>query len=273
MKWPTKKTPSRLPVTDVVAPGWVPTKEEKDIEARMAAVRRRITQDALPTTPAVVLGERIFTPSTQDETVDVGYDTSSYAVNYIVRSGQTYDIEVPYNAPGIFVARAITVTVQARRPEAPGVSWYRMSYAGAQRRGAASVGNSTLKISDTVTTTFPNRAVSFFWNLQDPRSGRQYADDLVPDLHLLPGTPSIQVSDGGTLAFHAPWVMERDSQLTFKFRPITDIVQRAVSAGGQPYTTDQENSKRDNSVRVKVELLGNRYFTDQDMLRKGATIP
>lgn len=273
MRWPTKKTPNRLPRTEVVTPGWVPTKEERDIQARMAAVRRRVTQDALPSLPAVVKGERVFVPSTADETVDVNYDTTGYAVNYIVRSGQTYVIEVPYNAPGVFVARGLTVTIQARRYSSSGVSWHRMSYAGPQRRGAAGIGNTTLKISDTVTTTFADRAISFFWNISDPRSGRQYADDLVPDLHLLPGTPDVMVSDGGTLAFHTPWVMERDSQLSFQFRPITDVVQRAVSAGAQPYTNDQENGTRNNSVRVSVELIGTRYFTDQDALNKGAIIP
>jgi hypothetical protein len=67
--------------------------------------------------------------------------------------------------------------------------------------------------------------------------------------------------------------MERDSQLSFQFRPITDIVQRAVSAANQPYTSDQENGKRNNEVRVGVELIGTRYFTNQDALNQGAIIP
>lgn len=270
MRWPIKKSrPLNRP--EVVTPGWVPSKDEEEILARVRAVQRRVRQDALKHIPGIVKGERLFEPSTAVESVDVAYNTAPYNVNYILRSGQTYDIEVPYNNPGIFVVRGLAVTLKVRIVETNGVSWQTVTYPGLTLPNATSIGATTQKIWDTNTNYLYNRSVGFFWNLEDPRSGRKYADDLVPDLHLAQG--SRLFADGGNLTLHAPLVLERDGQLTFKFRPVTDLVQRDANAGGQAYTTDLENGKRNNALKVTVELIGTRYFTDQDMLRKGATVP
>jgi hypothetical protein len=222
----------------------------------MDSIVRRKAQGRIPNVPSAIKGERIFLPDTgQTRTVD------ATSVNDIVRSGQVQDIEIPYNAPGIFVARALTVNIACSQvvtdnSQTQYTLWHPVAPTGD--------GETTVNVSPYTTgTTLPLLGgpcipFSFLWGLSDPRSGKRFSSDLMSCVALLP--PLANDMPGNVFKFDAPWVLERDSQLNFAFLPLNDLVQTATAG-------------RNQQVRVRVEVHGTRYFTEQDALRKGAQIP
>jgi hypothetical protein len=84
-----------------------------------------------------------------------------------------------------------------------------------------------------------------------------------------------EVADGDLYDLKAPWLFERDGQLTFTMDPITDLYQFDSSINGTaapmnlPFD-DRENGKRDQSVLVQVEMHGFRFETMQDAVHAGA---
>lgn len=251
MRWPFNTQQARRPRERITVPGWVPRDLRKilqDLDSTLASTIRRKAQGSLPNVPSAIKGERIFLPDTaQTRTV------AAVSVNDVIKSGQTYDIEVPHNASGIFVARGITVSIACRRVLNGAVLWQ-----------PCVPQNADLEVN--VTTVGPDAVIplSYMWGLSDPRSGKRFSSDLMSCFSLLYPTKvdagfRESYMPGSMLKFDAPWVMERDSQFQFAFRPITNINQTA----GQDL---------DHQVRVRVEVHGTRYFTDQDMLRKGARV-
>jgi hypothetical protein len=116
----------------------------------------------------------------------------------------------------------------------------------------------------------------FFWNIIDEKSGRQYAQDWMPHGVLMNSRGGINTllriaPDSELFEFDTPWLFERDAQVTFLFRPIMDLYQVAASSAVLPYGFDDRNQGRRNSIAtVRVEMHGNRYYEQQDVLKEGA---
>jgi hypothetical protein len=225
----------------------------------MAAAQLRVHQAKLKNIPAAVKGESLFVPGSQTRTV------SAVTVRDVLKSGQTYTVEIPYNAPGIFVARSMVVNTTFKLPVTDAGAGQLYSLWRNMAPGAPS--GLVVNLSDYYGTALSTGGImtaapfSYVWTLEDPRSGKQIADDFMSMYAILPPPPDVtDFVPGSRLLFDAPLVLERDSQLNFLIRPTTDVVQSAVTAG-------------DLTVKIRVELHGTRYFTEQDALRKGARIP
>ena len=277
------------------------------LRARIEGVRQRLE---FPTTevslwPSAVAGHRIFTPEAGVETVntqqtEVGGD---YPVNVVVRSGKTYTIRIIHPGPGVFVGRWLKVSLWMRlhNPNLKGdtESWLPICSNTGVGSNAAASGPTPYTTNFSIfpvqpalpyypLTSLRPPALNYFWNLQDPRNGRLYADKLASHMMLLPNTyqwggvrgvgPSALVNtlaDGDVYDLKAPWVFERDGQATFLFRPTTDFYQFASSIAGNaapmnlPFD-DRQGGIRDQSVKVQVEMHGYRFETMQDAVHAGA---
>lgn len=253
MRWPFDIQQARVPRDRIEVPGWAPPPLKKslaDLERRLVATQLRVDQSKLTNVPGAIKGEKLFLPDlSQTRTVNAA------TVNNTLLSGATYDIEVPYNAQGVFIARSLVVNITFRSYNAGPPSY--VLWAPMSPLGNVTTGETT----NTSTASTP-AALMYFWNLEDPRSGKRFGDDLMSAMALLPAWDI----PGGLLTFDTPWMLERDSQLRFMFRPTMDVVQ-TVSASAE------SGAPRNQAVRVRVELHGTRYFTDQDAMRKGAIIP
>ncbi len=127
----------------------------------------------------------------------------------------------------------------------------------------------------------------FAWNIIDEKSGRQYAQDWIPSGCLLntrgnvADTLNFRNNDSELFEFDTPWIFERDAQVAFLFRPLMDLYQIAAADSQKPYyggvtgdTTvdDLTGGRRFEEATVRVEFHGNRYYTDQDVLKDGARV-
>jgi hypothetical protein len=218
----------------------------------------------------------------------------SFTGHVVIRDGQTYDIPVYFPGPGVFVARNIEVNIYQKVMLPVGGSL--SSYLGtclARQLGTAlasssaddtairttrfwgygGVGSAAIISEDDDEDYVP--ALQFFWNMQDRKSGRMLSGDFLPQQVLQPMTNTRVISsnyfsvpaallgyplDGGRFYFDAPWLVERDGQLLFLFRPTTILAQS---------TTTYTAGERQEAI-VQVELYGERYETLQDALRSGA---
>lgn len=240
--------------------------------------------------PAAIVGKRTFLP---DDSYTFAFDylqdgTSSVQSQYVVRDGITYEIPIVMPPPGLMLMRSMQVKLY-QRVFVPNVGPMQvpMNY------GNYFLGD---ELYQTCKFSFPDnssqqasitsRRMSFMWNLVDTKSGAQFSDELVSDQAFLPqgiGVSAtalfdLQQSAGTTgryLEFDAPWLFERDAQLTFFFRPINPVIQPTASSGYMPYSFDdreQNGLVRNSAVTVQIELHGTRYVDEQDARREGARI-
>ncbi len=123
--------------------------------------------------------------------------------------------------------------------------------------------------------------VNYFWNIVDRDSDRKYCDDLVSSNALL-RQGSMSPVDGNLLKFNTPWLFERAGIIDFEWFPVTDVLQLDPTSTSFPLITtanpsinidDREDggTKRDQSVLVKVELHGTKYFDKWDYIRREAS--
>jgi len=277
------------------------------LQARIAGLRARLNQPSTEVSiwPSAVAGRHIFTPETSVVQVDTAQtNLGTNPVNVVVRSGKTTNIRIIFPGPGVFVGRWLKCSLFMRlhNPQMRGdsVTWLPIvSNTGALGSFAVTPALSipfTTRFSvfpvqpqvpfayGTVLAPFRPPALNYFWNIKDERSGRHYADQLVSHMMLLPSTwqqqgpgasPGMALADGDLFDLKAPWVFERDGQVTFKFRPITDLYQFDSSIAGTaapmslPFD-DRENGQRNQSVLVQVEMHGYRFETMQDAVHAGA---
>lgn len=275
--------------------GWLPTLKaqvetlRKQIEGIDLRLDRRLTKGE----PAATVGERVFLPQPTSFAFDYLQDgVSSVDAQYVVQDGITYEIPIVFPPPGVFRARYFKVNIyqrvftpsDANRPET--VFQFPVAY-GDYFSAFATQQVQTRKY------LFPNNAageqlisrrMSFLWNIIDTKSGMQFADEMLPDLMLLPQPPTQggeaggyenPGATGGRFEFTTPWLFERDAQLTFLFRPITPALQPTVSSGYFPFSFDdreQNNTVRNMAITVRAEVHGTRYVDAQDALRLGARI-
>lgn len=286
--------------------GWdKPLAEEiQQLEAEVAGLMAQLANPTKPNKPASYVGHRMFQPEPRSFALDTDQDgVSSNLVNYVVRDGQDYTIPVAFSGPGVFVAEYLQVQVRQRFfvPAAAQPFWYPVStninyhmVAGEQpwttkfmvypQQPFGAQANSAIGAFDSAL-----REMNYFWNLTDSKSGRMLSNDLIPHLALLPRLPPMllrpggafptgiatSLRDGGFFRFRAPWLLERDAQAKFTFRPVTPVLQfdssisGTAAAIGLPYD-DREQGVRNQSVVVQVELHGARFETAQDALRAGA---
>ena len=128
--------------------------------------------------------------------------------------------------------------------------------------------------------------INFFWNIIDQDSQRKYSDELIPsDVLLRQGSTS--PVDGNLLRFNTPWLFERAGVVDFQFFPITDVLQLDASSALFPMIStvagpapgfdinindlEDGGTKRDQSVLVKVELHGTKYYDKWDYIRREAS--
>jgi len=262
--------------------------------------RLRVPSTEMSIWPSAVTGRRLFTPEAGVELVDSDQNNaSSQPINVVVRSGRRYTIPMIFPGPGVFIGRWLKVALYMRLhdPELKGdtEAWLPMC----SNTGAGTGTNAATDFPYTCRfSLFPLQSqgipalngggdfrppcLNYFWNLQDPRSGRLYSDRSMSHMMLLPSTWQATTQNGGNALadgdlydLKVPWVFERDGQLTFTMDPITDLYQFDSSINGTanpmflPFD-DRENGKRDQSVLVQVEMHGFRFETMQDAVRAGA---
>jgi len=238
--------------------------------------------------PAAYQGVKVFTPEASTFSLADPYGGADLTVNYVVRDGQTYEIPIYFPGPGVFVARGLEVNVYQRfvthgSPE--------QDYNFLARQHSTALADDTTRDGNLRTFRYsyfdlvggannnwpgyaeePVPSINFWWNMADSKSQRYLADDLMPSQALMPMTNPRLAStageeeallayplDGARFYFDAPWLVERDGQLRFLFRPTTPIYQLAAVAADEG-----------QDVRVQVELYGERYETLQDAVRAGA---
>lgn len=258
---------------------------EKDIKSLQDRLAYRYDKGV----PAACVGERVFEPSDEIITLDLQYDGTTRPVNIVVPSGQGFTIPVVMAGPGVFVARSLTVTLYQRLVidgTSPRVVWVTLPYGRTFFDvGTAGVAlQATQKWSIMANASFDNLANSwnndhewgtnFFWNLTDADSQRRLSDDLLPDQVLCPQGWQHQ-ADGNIYRLGSPWLFERAGIANFEIQFINDVLQLDPSAGINAINgnDDLENdgSVRNQSLRVRVELHGTRFYNERDQLLREAT--
>lgn len=290
----------------------------QQVQLGIKGVKDRIQGLDLVTVPASFIGPTpayVFKPEASAFNLDVYQDgpafTPDYPVNYIVKSGTTYQLPVIIGGNGVFLAHRFRINLWQR------LYVDRTGFKGAAQAAISPIVNSflnngsgtfavnwTTKFScypiqpraasfdftfDSETGTQQSPMLNYRWNIQDPVTGYNYADNLMPASAILnrdyvqitdnaltgmgtttPTPPSTLrtapalLFDGDWHEFDAPWRFDQAYQLNVLFRPITDIVQFDSSVnigpGGLnllPYD-DRVNGIRDQSVYVQVEFQGER---------------
>ena len=205
---------------------------------------------------------------------------TSYPFNFILKSGNNYSVDIQMSGDGVFVASQISVQLYFRLfVPGQGIMNIPMSqvdsnlevfddddYRNTQRLGIA--------VANTRPLVASNR-VHYFWNLIDRSSGRRYSDHPLPSYFMTPQSELFvdTPKDGDAFKFNVPWTFERDSQLEFEFKPITDFFQVDPSSAILPHGFDdreQNQTSRNNGVTIRIELHGEKYLNMQDAMKYGA---
>lgn len=310
MKRPTKYPQSTPLKTTKASfwTGW--TKPLQDVvhtlEADIASLQARLKTPINKGRPASYMGVREFIPESSIVQLDVNQQGVSTApCNYVVRDGQDYSIPIIFPGPGVFVAHEILVSIFQRDISAS----KQEMYAGMNTNAYAITNTSSLSprfttkfsiypkqsktlvpLADPYLPPQHTRTINFFWNMIDTKSQRLLSDSYISHMVLTPRSLPVlltigrlvasnfareKIPDGDLFKLSTPWVFERDGQANFSFRPITPVFQFDSSLPGDDPVVgldydDRVNGKRDQRVRVQVELHGYRYETDQDLIRAGA---
>lgn len=274
--------------------GFIPTVQGKlaQLEKQIAGLRARLRYRYDKGVPASYVGEKVFRPETEEIDLDVlgTGDTAGNGepINYVVRDGTEFSVPVVLQGPGVFMARFISVSFYQR---------YFDPDLGEAVRFPIPIGKSFFNVDADSTsdpTTFQtlkwhlfynlggynelltNRllGINFFWNIQDPDSGRMYGDGWLPDVALLPQSYQ-NGADGDLKEFQGPaWLFERAGLVDFRFRLVNPILQLDPTATIFPFNgkDDRENdgTARDQRVTVRVELHGTKFYSDRDRLLREA---
>jgi hypothetical protein len=257
-------------------------------------VKERISGLDLQTTPASFIGPTpgyTFQPETTAFSLDVNQsNVGTSLVNYIVRSGTTYSLPVIIGGNGVFLAHKFRINL-----------WQRLYVNGTTYKCI-----SQAPVAPMVNTFFPaqlnywttkfslfplqpeggnpspggpywgqNPSINYRWNIQDPVTGFNYSDNLLPASALLQrnylntysagsGNTPVVLCDGDWHEFDAPWRFDKAYQINVLFRPVTDIVQFDSSVDISPSGLnlldydDRIGGLRNQAVTVQVEFQGER---------------
>lgn len=286
-----KQLPVRIPV-GIARPASVVGAEQMLQAAKDSArgIRDRIAGLNQKVVPASVVGPNpafVLNAESQSFALDVAQSNSTTSlVNYILRSGQTYQLPVIVGGNGVFLAKKFRIVVfqkinvnlagavnNADAVVAPMVNAFQIFPAASIFRQI----NWTTKFS-----CFPvqpeykqSPSINYRWNIQDQVTGYNYSDQLLPasailnrDYVFIDGTsedvptPAL-LDDGDWHEFDTPWVFEKAYLLNILFRPLTDIIQFDSSISGTNPVIgltydDRINGLRNQAVSIQVEFQGER---------------
>lgn len=277
----------------------------QQVQSGIKGVSDRINGLDLVTVPASFIGPTpayVFKPQLDSSFyLDVYQDGSPpppnpastwQKVNYVVQSGTTYQLPIVIGGNGVFLAHRFRINLWQR---------FRVNsvYGKNISQGVVSPMLNTFSKPGVITSPtinwttkfslWPNQpagsgttlatqspSMNYRWNIQDPVTGYNYGDNLMPASAVLnrdfvdmpdygeSNMTSSVLFDGDWHEFDAPWRFDKAYQLNVMFRPITDIVQfdSSVDIGPAglallPYD-DRVSGIRDQSVYVQVEFQGER---------------
>lgn len=260
----------------------------EDVRYGIKGLKDRIRGIDTRTTPASYVGPSptfVFRPESTSFALDVAQTNVTTAqVNYIIRSGTTYQFPVSIGGAGIFLAQKFRINLMQR---------LYVNIANNQNVAQAPVMpllNPFFPYDAQFWTTkwscFPvqpgpsyrqSPAINYRWNISDPQRGEQYSDKMLPSSALLhrrwvfindgaDDATAVSLFDGDWFEFDAPWRFDKASTVQVSWRPVTDIVQFDSSISGTtalpngpglPYD-DRIGGIRDQSVTVQVEFQGER---------------
>jgi hypothetical protein len=287
--------------------GWLPTLKEQvaNLRRQLEGVELRLDRRLEKGEPAATVGERVFQPQPTSFNFDyLQNGASSVDAQFVVQDGITYEIPIVFPPPGVFRARYLKVNIYQRVSTPAGPFQFPVTYGNFFSVFGSSPEYQTLKFlfpnnaggTFNLQQQYVSRRLSFLWNLIDMKSGTSFSDEMLPDLLLLPQSPTAgppigsyifatnrsalpwntDGTTGGNFEFATPWLFERDAQLTFLFRPITPALQPTATSGYFPFNYDDREMNgvvRNMAITVRAELHGTRYVDAQDALRLGARIP
>lgn len=252
------------------------------LDAELRSLKARLDAGDIEGEPAAYQGSRTFNAETQSfaiGNVASAVDPATL-VNYVLRDGQTYDIPIITPGPGVFVATSLAVSITQRRYDPTIAEAMDVNYESNWLGFNGGVNWTTkfclwpsepeLTVDDTP-YFMPSVMLNFMWNLLDGRTGNLYSDELMSHMLLKPrqlmadfGNRTVYpFSDGGLFQFPMPWVFPYGTNVVFKFRPITPVLQFdstvTTPANGLDYD-DRENGRRNQAITVKALLHGYRLM-------------
>lgn len=252
------------------------------------------TNVGLNSTPSCLVGSRLF-PARTDESFNVVLPysagiipTGTVAANYIIRDANTYQIPIRNNATGAFCVKYISVYISQRIYNANIKKETFVRVPTNRLSGNTSSFKYAMYNMYALTGGF-----NYFWNIEDAKSGRLLGDDLMSHLVMTPRTNPYQAAydsvnylntvlnnnqtfDGDFFELEVPWIIERDGQVNFHFRPITPLMQFDSSiSDGRTTTNSYVGDTREAGIRrqdatVYIELHGHKIKSDQDLMKIGA---
>jgi hypothetical protein len=235
-------------------------------------LRTRVRGTGAKTVPCAYMGETVFRPESTTYALDTDQDgTSSNLVNYVVRSGRSYNIPVLIGGDGPFRALALHVSITQRLYQSTDGIVCQMNVMPIVNNFQTVAWTTKFSLYGTQPAVRQSPCINFYWNCQESSTQMMLSDHLLPMSALMPrtlflrdytDTVSVDVNpDGDIFRFDAPWRIKQGSFLNFIFRPVTDIVQYDSSMalpGGR--VDDRQNGVRDQSVTVQVEVIGERLM-------------
>lgn len=277
--------------------GWLQPLAERarNLRARIQSIHARLNTNLTNGFPSCVTGEHTFIADTTQQITAAAFPVNpdllpvgpALVMNPIILSGQTYRIPITFMPPGVLQAHNLVVSVEAGfnsfanqpRPGITPLNDYRQSRTASKQGFLATSPNLGViryswqqQVIGDFSSVMPY--LPFLWNIIDEKSGRQYAQDWLPNGALLNTRGNRgNNTDGELFEFDTPWLFERDAQVAFLFRPVMDLYQVDASDGTLPYTDDDlSGGRRVEQATVRVEFHGNRYYTSQDVLKDGARV-
>lgn len=241
--------------------------------------------------PAAYVGERIFTPSTDIIDVDIEQNgAAAEPCNMVVPSGEEFSIPIILQGPGVFRARYMSVTLYQRYffnngANTTNVQWIPIPVGKPffNTDPTSGVGTQIQSVKRSIMYNIlggflaDNQGdrlygANFFWNFVDEDSQRRLADDWLPDQCLRPQGYQLQ-QDGGVYQFRTDWLFERANTVSLRLRMINDIMQLDPTSATFPFLglNDLENGQRNQSVKVRVELHGEKFYNSRDELLREAS--
>ncbi len=292
--------------------GWLQGLAERtrNLRAQVQGVIDRLNSNFVNGYPAAAVGEFQFKANT-GRTLTIAFPTNpdvvdaavtTLTVNPIIIAGETYRIPVVFTPPGVLEAFNLVVGVEAGANSFNNVLMSTVTplndYRQVNPRLVTEQLGFVARASNTNWPLYTSQQqvlgdfayimpmLPFLWNIIDEKSGRQLSTDWLPS-GLLMNTRgnaaaggssgsiqfSTQNSDSEMYEFDAPWLFERDGQVTFLFRPIMDLYQIAAGDATLPYpSTDLSGGARNQFATVRVEFHGLRHYTSQDLFKDGARV-
>lgn len=238
-----------------------------DVEVRVRGLLDRLKYRYSDGVPAAYVGEEVFRPEEATFNLPTGQSFgggTTPLVQYVVRDSVIHNVPIVMPAPGVFMARYITVEFYQRLyggdltsdgtfGDLNNLAGKSLKYAIPQSKpflpragalgivGVQQTGKVHLAANVPVESMGGDRynmGVNFFWNLVDRDSDRRFSEDMVAG-GVLMGQGFQGQNNGGLFEFGVPWLFERAGRMDFQFQLINPILQLAASSAEFPFTTPE----------------------------------